>query len=391
MRTSCAPSATASTFPSPTSTSRRRRSTARPTGAPRLEYLRARRAALGGSVPARKVWTVAARAAAEGDSSPSSSPAASREVSTTMGFVQILRQLLKDPEIGKRIVPIVPDEARTFGMESLFRQHGIYASKGQLYEPVDSKTLLFYKEVKDGQILEEGITEAGSMASFTAAGTAYATHGVDMIPFFIFYSMFGFQRIGDQIWAFGDQRGRGFLLGATAGRTTLNGEGLQHEDGHSHVLATTVPNLRGLRPRLRLRGRGHHRGRPAPDVPRARGRLLLPHALQRELPYAADARGRGPGHPQGALSLLAVATAGGTAAGAASRFRVDPRRGAARTGHSRGALRRRGGCLERDLLQGAAARGARVRALQPAASGRGAAGAVRHRACSAGRADRSSR
>ncbi len=211
-------------------------------GSPEIEYLRARRAALGGSVPARKTWTV-----------PSPPPpkatfaeflaGGNRPVSTTMGFVQILRQLLKDPQIGPRIVPIVPDEARTFGMESLFRQHGIYASKGQLYEPVDSKTLLFYKEVKDGQILEEGITEAGSMASFTAAGTAYASHGLDMIPFFIFYSMFGFQRIGDQIWAFGDQRGRGFLLGATAGRTTLNGEGLQHEDGHSHLLATTVPNL----------------------------------------------------------------------------------------------------------------------------------------------------
>ena len=147
--------------------------------------------------------------------------------------MQLLRKLLKHPEIGKRIVPIVPDEARTFGMESLFRQFGIYASQGQLYEPVDAKMLLSYHEAKDGQILEEGITEAGSMASFTAAGTAYATHGVNMIPFFIYYSMFGFQRIGDLIWAFGDQRGRGFLLGATAGRTTLNGEGLQHQDGHS--------------------------------------------------------------------------------------------------------------------------------------------------------------
>jgi pyruvate dehydrogenase E1 component len=155
----------------------------------------------------------------------------------------MLRMLLKDKELGARIVPIVPDEARTFGMESLFRQHGIYSSVGQLYEPVDAGTLLLYRESKNGQILEEGITEAGSMCSFTAAGTAYASHGIDMIPFFIYYSMFGFQRIGDLIWAFGDQRGRGFLLGATAGRTTLNGEGLQHEDGHSHLLAATVPNL----------------------------------------------------------------------------------------------------------------------------------------------------
>ncbi len=209
---------------------------------PEIEYLKARRAALGGYVPARKVWTVPLELPPRATFAEFLA-GGNREVSTTMVFVQILRQLLKDPTIGKRIVPIVPDEARTFGLESLFRQHGIYASKGQLYEPVDSKTLLFYKEAKDGQILEEGITEAGSMASFTAAGTSYSTHGLDMIPFFIFYSMFGFQRIGDLIWAFGDQRGRGFLLGATAGRTTLNGEGLQHEDGHSHVLAATVPNL----------------------------------------------------------------------------------------------------------------------------------------------------
>jgi pyruvate dehydrogenase E1 component len=158
-------------------------------------------------------------------------------------FVQILTQLLKDQEIGKKIVPIVPDEARTFGMESLFRQFGIYTYVGQLYEPVDKSMLLYYREVKDGQILEEGITEAGSMASFIAAGTSYATHGIDMLPFFIFYSMFGFQRVGDLIWAAADQRTRGFLLGATSGRTTLMGEGLQHEDGHSHVLASVVPNL----------------------------------------------------------------------------------------------------------------------------------------------------
>jgi pyruvate dehydrogenase E1 component len=165
-----------------------------------------------------------------------------------MVFVQMLTQLLKDKEIGKKIVPIVPDEARTFGMESLFRQFGIYSHVGQRYEPVDKSMLLYYREATDGQILEEGITEAGSMASFIAAGTSYATHGIDMIPFFIFYSMFGFQRIGDLIWAAADKRTRGFLLGATAGRTTLNGEGLQHEDGHSHVLASVVPNLRTYDP-----------------------------------------------------------------------------------------------------------------------------------------------
>ncbi len=207
-----------------------------------LEYLRERRHALGGFVPTRKVQI-------QGLDTPQREffgefyTAVDREVSTTMVFVQMLRSLLKDEELGPRIVPIVPDEARTFGMESLFRQYKIYASQGQLYEPVDAKMLLSYSEARDGQLLEEGITEAGSMASFTAAGTSYASHGLDMIPFFIFYSMFGFQRIGDQAWAFGDLRGRGFLLGATSGRTTLNGEGLQHEDGHSHVLASTVPNL----------------------------------------------------------------------------------------------------------------------------------------------------
>ena len=151
--------------------------------------------------------------------------------------------MLKDPEIGKLVVPIVPDEARTFGMESLFRTAGIYSSVGQRYQPVDVNTLMYYKEAKDGQILEEGITEAGSMGSFIAAGTAYATHGINTIPFFIYYSMFGFQRIADFIWAAADMRVRGFLLGGTAGRTTLSGEGLQHQDGNSHVLALPVPNL----------------------------------------------------------------------------------------------------------------------------------------------------
>ncbi len=164
-----------------------------------------------------------------------------RKASTTMVFVRMLSKLLRDKEIGDLIVPIVPDEARTFGMESLFRGVGIYSHVGQKYEPVDMDTLLYYKEAKDGQILEEGITEAGSMSSFIAAGTAYATYGVNTIPFFIFYSMFGFQRVGDLIWAAADARMRGFLLGGTAGRTTLAGEGLQHQDGHSHVYALSMP------------------------------------------------------------------------------------------------------------------------------------------------------
>ena len=165
-----------------------------------------------------------------------------------MAFAVMLRNLLRDKGIGQRIVPIIPDEARTFGMDALFREVKIYAPLGQLYEPVDSKLMLSYSEAKDGQILEEGITEAGGMADFTAAGTSYATWGQPMIPFFIFYSMFGFQRVGDLIWAFGDMRGRGFLLGATAGRTTLLGEGLQHDDGHSLVLASTVPNVQAYDP-----------------------------------------------------------------------------------------------------------------------------------------------
>ena len=171
-----------------------------------------------------------------------------RKASTTMVFVKMLAKLLRDKEIGKLVVPIVPDEARTFGMESLFRAVGIYSSIGQVYEPVDMDTLLYYKEAKDGQILEEGITEAGSISSFIAAGTAYATQGVNTIPFFIFYSMFGFQRVGDFIWAAADARCRGFLLGGTAGRTTLAGEGLQHQDGNSHTLALSVPTCRAYDP-----------------------------------------------------------------------------------------------------------------------------------------------
>ena len=169
-------------------------------------------------------------------------------VSTTMAFTRLLRNLCRDPNVGRRVVPIIPDEARTFGMDALFQEFKIYAALGQLYEPVDAQLLLSYSEASDGQILEEGITEAGSMASFIAAGTSYATRGVPMVPFFTFYSMFGFQRVGDLIWAAADARARGFLLGATAGRTTLLGEGLQHQDGHSHILASTVPTCEAYDP-----------------------------------------------------------------------------------------------------------------------------------------------
>ncbi|HTV57551.1 MAG TPA: pyruvate dehydrogenase (acetyl-transferring), homodimeric type [Verrucomicrobiae bacterium] len=208
-----------------------------------IRYLRSRREALCGYLPKRQARSKPLEADHEELFKEFHLGSEGREVSTTMAYVGMLRKMLRDPEIGKLVVPIVPDEARTFGMESLFRTVGIYSSVGQRYEPVDVNTLLYYKEARDGQILEEGITEAGSMASFIAAGTAYATHGINTIPFFIYYSMFGFQRIADFIWAAADMRVRGFLLGGTAGRTTLNGEGLQHQDGNSHVLALPVPNL----------------------------------------------------------------------------------------------------------------------------------------------------
>jgi pyruvate dehydrogenase E1 component len=209
---------------------------------PEVSYLKERRKALGGSLPIRNSKTVPIPAPPSPELFEEFNKGTERAASTTMVFVRLLSKLLRDPNIGKLVVPIVPDEARTFGMESLFRAVGIYSHVGQLYEPVDMDTLLYYKESTDGQILEEGINEAGSLASFIAAGTAYSTHGVNTIPFFIYYSMFGFQRVGDLIWAAADSRARGFLLGGTAGRTSLAGEGLQHQDGNSHVISYTVPN-----------------------------------------------------------------------------------------------------------------------------------------------------
>ena len=191
---------------------------------------------------------------------------ADREISTTMALVRILTTLIKDKNVGKHMVPIVPDEARTFGMEGMFRQVGIYSSVGQLYTPQDADQLMFYREDKQGQILEEGINEAGSLCSWLAAATAYANHGVSMIPFYIYYSMFGFQRVGDFIWAAADSQARGFLVGGTAGRTTLAGEGLQHQDGHSHLLASTVPNCVAYDPDLCVRACGDRAGRHAAHV-----------------------------------------------------------------------------------------------------------------------------
>jgi pyruvate dehydrogenase E1 component len=214
-----------------------------------MKYLRERRASLGGYLPARRrrseplqipelaAFDALLKATAEG-----------REISTTMAFVRILTTLLRDKNIGQRIVPIVPDESRTFGMEGLFRQFGIFSQEGQRYRPQDADQLMYYREDAKGQILQEGINEPGAMASFIAAATSYSTSNEPMIPFYIYYSMFGFQRVGDLCWAAGDMRARGFLIGGTSGRTTLNGEGLQHEDGHSHILASTVPNCIGYDP-----------------------------------------------------------------------------------------------------------------------------------------------
>ena len=217
-------------------------------GSKEIQYLLGRRQALGGFLPERRVPPSSLTAPLEDLFQEFAEGTQGRDASTTMAFVRMLTKLMRDPTVGKWVVPIVPDEARTFGMESMFRQFGIYAQAGQRYEPVDSETLLYYREATDGQILEEGISEAGSMCSFIAAGTALANYGIATLPFFIFYSMFGLQRIGDLVWAAADSRARGFLVGGTSGRTTLAGEGLQHQDGQSHLFASVVPNLHAYDP-----------------------------------------------------------------------------------------------------------------------------------------------
>lgn len=219
-----------------------------PKDSPEIRYLLQRREALGGFLPERRVSAPPLPAPEEAAFADLQKGSGELEMSTTMAFVRLLGRLLGDPHVGKRVVPIIPDEARTFGMDALFRQVGIYASKGQLYEPVDKGSLLYYQESKDGQMLEEGISEAGAMGSFIAAGTSYSVHGEPMVPFYTYYSMFGLQRVGDLVWAAADNRARGFLMGATAGRTTLSGEGLQHQDGHSHLLAATIPTLQAYDP-----------------------------------------------------------------------------------------------------------------------------------------------
>jgi pyruvate dehydrogenase E1 component len=213
-----------------------------PDHSPEMEFIRERRAALGGSLPHRRTKAQPLPVPELSAFQSQLDGSGDRENSTTMAFVRVLSTILRDKQIGKHVVPIVPDESRTFGMEGLFRQLGIFSQVGQLYTPEDREQLMFYREDKHGQVLQEGINEAGAMSSWIAAGTSYSNHGVPTIPFYIYYSMFGFQRVGDLAWAAGDSRTRGFLLGGTAGRTTLNGEGLQHEDGHSHLLSATIPN-----------------------------------------------------------------------------------------------------------------------------------------------------
>ncbi|MES9975526.1 MAG: pyruvate dehydrogenase (acetyl-transferring), homodimeric type, partial [Candidatus Thiodiazotropha sp.] len=213
-----------------------------PTDSPEMQYMHQRRQDLGGFLPQRRTKVEPLQVPALDEFKTLLEGSGDRDQSTTMAFVRLLNMLVRNKTVGKQIVPIVPDEARTFGMEGMFRQLGIYSSVGQLYEPVDADQVMFYREDKKGQILQEGINEAGAMSSWIAAATSYSNHGISMIPFYIYYSMFGFQRVGDLAWAAGDMQARGFLIGGTAGRTTLAGEGLQHQDGHSHIVAGTIPN-----------------------------------------------------------------------------------------------------------------------------------------------------
>ena len=263
-----------------------------------IQYIKARRAALGGNIPQRRTKSASLEVPPLTAFEAQLKGTENREISTTMAFVRLLSTLVRDKVIGQRVVPIVPDESRTFGMEGMFRQLGIFSQVGQLYKPEDSGHLMFYREHQQGQIIQEGINEAGAMSSWIAAATSYSTHNLPMIPFYIFYSMFGFQRVGDLAWAAGDMRSRGFLLGATSGRTTLNGEGLQHADGHSHLMAANIPNCVCLRSDVRVRSRGDHSRRNAPDAEGTGRRFLLHHADERELRASRDARRRAGGYSQ---------------------------------------------------------------------------------------------
>ena len=345
-----------------------------------IKYMQARRQQLGGYMPQRKVRATPLKPVPDSYFEEFYKGTDGREASTTMVFVRLLAKLLRDPEVGKLIVPIIPDEARTFGMEALFRQVGIYSSVGQLYEPVDMDTLLYYKEVKNGQILEEGITEAGSMCSFIAAGTAYANHGINTIPFFIYYSMFGFQRIGDLIWAAADMRCRGFLVGGTAGRTTLAGEGLQHQDGHSHVLALPVPNLLAYDPAFAYE--------IAIIIQDGIKRMYVDQesifyyltVTNEPLPMPEMPKGgqRSRRRVARALSLQDAGRAGCEAARAIAGQRDHHVRSAEGADDSAGKIWRGRRCVERDQLQRTLSRRQRLRALEHAASRRSGESSLRH-------------
>ncbi len=339
-----------------------------------LSYLQERRAALGGYLPSRSSSSPPLLVPPLEAFSPLLEGTGDREISTTMALVRMLTTLVKDKNIGKHIVPIVPDEARTFGMEGMFRQVGIYSSVGQLYTPQDADQLMFYREDKQGQILEEGINEAGSLCSWLAAATAYANHGVSMVPFYIYYSMFGFQRVGDFIWAAGDSQARGFLIGGTAGRTTLAGEGLQHQDGHSQLVATTVPNCVAYDPTFAYEVAVIVQDGPAPHVPGTGKYLLLHHLHERELPASGHAGGCRAGNFERNVSAADRRARQG--ARDPVRLGHDFARGAGGGGIAGEELRRAGGRLFGHQLQRTAQRRAQRRALELAASERGAAAAL---------------
>ena len=341
-----------------------------PDDSPEMQFLRECREKLGGSLPVRRPKSTSITAPPLETFKSQLEGTGDREISTTMAFVRILAALLRDKELGRHIVPIVPDESRTFGMEGLFRQVGIYSPFGQRYSPQDSEQLMFYKEDEHGQILEEGITEAGSISSFIAAGTSYSAHDVPMVPFYIYYSMFGYQRVGDLVWAAGDCRTRGFMLGGTAGRTTLNGEGLQHEDGHSHLLFSVVPNCRAYDPAF---------GSELAVIIQDGLRRMLEE--QEDVFYYVTLMNENyvhPAMPEGAEegilrgmyrlreALEALAQAGRAAAGLGH----DPARGDRRRRPARGGLRRAVGRVERDLVLRAAPRRPGGRALEHAAPAR---------------------
>ena len=344
-----------------------------------MRYLRERRAALGGSMPVRR-RKAEALAVPELELFKSQlEGTGEREISTTMAFVRVLAALLRDKQIGPHIVPIVPDESRTFGMEGLFRQIGIYSPVGQLYQPQDSKQLMFYKEDEHGQILEEGITEAGSISSFIAAGTSYSAHGVPMVPFYTYYSMFGYQRVGDLVWAAGDSRTRGFMLGGTAGRTTLNGEGLQHEDGHSHVLFSVVPNCRAYDPTF-----GYEVAVIIQDgLRRMVGEqedvfyyITLMNENYVHPPMPAGSRG---GDPARHVPAREGARALEEATRPAARVGHDPARGDRGGRSARRGLGRHRGRVERHLVHRASPRRNPGRAVEHAPPDRGAAASLRPR------------